>query len=147
MAEIRFQGRTYTVGGDPRHEEVVLPEWFPASLRVGWRESTEQWGPSRAYGRVYRNPGEGLLVLVSCARYCDAQRWLHLSVSRRDKKLPTWEQISQVKRVFIGDERTAYQVMPPKDKHVNMHPGVLHLWCNIDKDQYLPDFTAGGDTL
>jgi len=147
MAEIRYQGRTYKVGDDPRHEDVVLPDWFPASVHASWRESAEQWGPSRAYGRVYRNQGEGLLVLVSCARHSDAQRWLHVSVSRRDKKLPTWEQMSQVKRVFIGDERTAYQVMPPKSKWVNIHPACLHLWCCVDLDSYLPDFTAGGETI
>lgn len=147
MAEIHIHGRTYKVGGDPRHEEVVLPDWFPASVHPCWRESTEQWGPSRSYGRVYRNQGEGLLLLVSCARQADAQRWLHLSLSRRDKKLPTWEQMGQIKRVFIGDERTAYQVMPSKSKHVNIHPGVLHLWTCVDLDSYLPDFTAGGETI
>jgi hypothetical protein len=96
---------------------------------------------------VYRNGGEGLLVLASCARQLDAQRWLHVSVSRRDKKIPTWEQMCQVKRVFLGDERTAYQVMPCKDKWVSIHPGCLHLWCCLDRDQYLPDFTAGGSTI
>ncbi len=147
MAEKHFQGRMYKVGDDPRHEDVTLPDWFPASVHASWRESIEAWGPSRAYGRVYRNQGEGLLLLVSCARYSDAQRWLHLSVSRRDKKLPTWEQMSQVKRVFVGDERTAYQVMPPKSQHVNIHPACLHMWCCVDLDHYLPDFTAGGETI
>jgi hypothetical protein len=142
---ITYQGRTYQVGGG-YHVPCPLPEWLPTVLPAAWLESREQWGPSRAYGRVYRKPGEGLLVLLSCAEQDDRKRWLHLSVSRQDHKIPTWEQMSQIKRLFIGDERTALQVMPPKAKHVSIHPGVLHLWCCLD-GEVVPDFTAGGETI
>lgn len=125
-----------------------LPDWLPQGLPMGWRETRERWGdlPDRAYGRVYRKDGEGLLVLVSCAEQGDRKRWLHVSVSRRDRKIPTWEQMSQVKRLVIGDERTALQIMPPKAKWVNIHKAVLHLWHCLDGDG-LPDMTAGGETI
>jgi hypothetical protein len=142
---ITYQGRTYQVGGG-HHQACPLPDFLPTVLPVAWRESREQWGESRAYGRVYRKPGEGLLVLLSAAECGDRKRWLHVSVSRKDTRLPTWEQMSQVKRLFIGDARTALQVMPPKAKHVNLHPGVLHLWHCLDGD-VTPDFTAGGETI
>ncbi len=144
--EILFQGRSYRVGGDPRHVPQPLPDWFPALTPPAWRETREGFGQDRVYGRVYRNVGEGLLVLASCAFYDDGVAWLHVSVSRRDRKIPTWEQMSQVKRVFVGDDRTALQVMPPKHKWVNMHPGCLHLYCCLSHD-VTPDFTAGGDTI
>jgi hypothetical protein len=143
---VRFQGRTYQVGGGERHEPALLPDWLPTVLPAAWQESCEQWGPSRVYGRVYRKAGEGLLVLLSCAEYGDRKRWLHLSVSRADRKIPTWEQMSQVKRLLIGDERTALQIMPPRAKHVNIHPGVLHLYHCLD-GEVTPDFTAGGETI
>jgi hypothetical protein len=149
MAEIRvqIQGRSYRVGDDPAYADLPLPDWFPASMHAPWYESRERWGLSPEYGRVYRNPGEGLLVLGSCAQFGDGHLWLHVSASRRDHKMPTWEQLLQVKRVFVGDVRTAYQVMPPLHKHVNIHPGCAHLYCCLDLDQYLPDFTAGGETI
>jgi hypothetical protein len=142
---IMYQGRAYQVGGG-YHVVCPLPDWLPTVLPAAWRESREQWGPSRDYGRVYRKPGEGLLVLTSCAERADRKRWLHVSVSRADRKIPTWEQMSQVKRLFIGDERTALQVMPPKAKYVNIHPGVLHLYHCLDGD-VTPDFAAGGETI
>src|SRR5262245_952731 len=116
---ISFQGRTYQVGSHEHHVPSLLPDWLPRVLPATWMESREQWGPSRAYGRVYRKVGEGLLVLVSCAEYGDHKRWLHVSVSRRDHKIPTWEQMSQVKNLFVGDERTALHIMPPKARYVN----------------------------
>lgn len=142
---ITYQGRTYQVGGD-HHVACPLPAWLPTVPPAAWHESRERWGLSRDFGRAYRKPGEGLLVLLSCAECGDRKRWLHVSVSRADRKIPTWEQMSQVKRLFIGDERTALQVMPPKAKHVNIHPGVLHMYVCLDGD-VTPDFTAGGETI
>jgi len=34
----------------------------------------------------------------------------------------------------------------PRAKHVNIHPGVLHVWHCLDGD-VTPDFTANGDTI
>lgn len=145
-ATITHHGRIYQIGAG-HHQPVPLPAWLPPQLTVHWRETAETWGqPSRLYGRVYRKDSEGLLVLISCAERADRKRWLHVSVSRRDTKMPTWEQMSQVKRVFIGDERTALQIMPPKGKHVNIHPACLHLWHCLD-GEVTPDMTAGGETL
>jgi hypothetical protein len=36
--------------------------------------------------------------------------------------------------------------LPPKAKHVSIHPGVLHLWHCLDGD-VTPDMTAGGETI
>jgi hypothetical protein len=145
---VRDHRRTYTVG-EGYLVPVILPAWFPAQPHVSWRETTESMPgipPARAYHRVYRKDGEGLLVVVSCAERDDRKRWLHVSVSRRDHKIPTWEQLCQVKRVFIGDDRTALQILPPKAKWVNIHTACLHLWCSLDGD-VTPDFTAGGETI
>jgi hypothetical protein len=46
-----------------------------------------------------------------------------------------------VKRTFIGDDREAYQVFPPIDRYVNIHPNVLHLFCD-PAGPVLPDFTG-----
>jgi hypothetical protein len=116
-------------------------------LPAAWRETTERWGdaPSRTYARVYRKT-TGLLCLVSCAVQEDGKRWLHISVSRSDRKIPDWQTMTEVKNLFIGEDRTALQIMPPKAKHVNINPGVLHLWSCVDGD-VVPDMTGDGETI
>ena len=144
MDTVRFRGSTYQVGGDPAHHPVPLPAWFPEVLPAGWQESPTPYGWDRDYNRVYVRR-ETTRVLVSSARYGDGKSWLHVSVSRQNHTLPSWELMSEVKDVFIGTERTALQVMPPRQQHVNIAE-VLHLWHCLD-GEVTPDFRAGGETV
>jgi hypothetical protein len=86
-----------------------------------------------------------LRVIWSDHRELDGQVWRHVSVSSRQAPLPTWEELEWVRRQFIGD-RWAYQVHAPTGDHVNIHPGVLHLWAPHD-GPVLPDFTHGGRSI
>lgn len=53
--------------------------------------------------------------------------WDHVSVSK-DKRIPNWQEMEQIKRLFFFDDETAMQLhVPPKD-HINCHPRTLHLW-------------------
>jgi len=129
-------------------EPQPLPDWWPTVLPAGWEEiDTSAWtgGPDRAYCRAYTKRGT-TRVIVTSARYADGKRWVHVSVSRSNGQTPTWEGMSEVKEVFLGQERTALQVHPPREKYVNIHSGCLHLFCCLDGD-ILPDFTAGGETI
>jgi hypothetical protein len=90
---------------------------------------------------------DGLKVIWSMADEADEHRWLHVSVSRHDGKLPTYEHMCEVHRRFIGRDRYSYEVHAPQAKHVNINPGVLHLWAVVDGPEPLPDFTRGGATL
>lgn len=54
--------------------------------------------------------------------------WEHVSVSRSDGKVPTWEDMCFAKDLFWDDEEAVVQFHPEKSKYVNYHPGVLHLW-------------------
>jgi hypothetical protein len=112
-------------------------------LPYGWRrknplrEKTEVWD--------YRS---SLRVIWSEGKQLDGRWWAHVSVSRRDEKLPTWEQLTTVKDLFIGTEAEAYQVLPPEARYVNQHPGVLHLWaCRDEPGGVLPDFTMGSGSI
>jgi hypothetical protein len=144
MDTITFQGQTYQVGGDLAHAPVPLPAWFPEDLPAGWQEYPTLYGWDRTYNRVYVRQGT-TRVLVSAASYGDGKPWLHVSVSRRNHKLPSWTVLCEIKDLFIGPERTALQVFPPQSKHVSMAE-VLHLWHCLDGD-VTPDFTAGGQTI
>lgn len=60
----------------------------------------------------------------------DGMGWEHVSVSIRGR-LPTWEEMCHVKRLFWGDEETVIEFHPPRSEYVNFHRGVLHLWRPI----------------
>jgi len=113
---------------------------IPTVLAPGWDLRQE-----RLDGRAYFNGLLGLAVIVSAAVEQDGRRWLHLSVSHRDR-LPKWREVVEVKELFLGVDRYAYQVLPPRDRYINIHPNVLHLWHCLDGDP-LPDFTHGGKSL
>lgn len=107
----------------------------------GWkllerRGDGEQW-----LGRVR---GQPLIAIWSIATEEDGQDWLHVSVSHKSR-VPTWNEMSAVKALFVGD-RWAAQLHPPQDQYVNDHPNVLHLWSPLGAWP-LPDFTQGSGSI
>lgn len=91
---------------------------------------------------VFRRNGGNLMVICSARTEADGKRWLHVSCSKPNR-LPDWDDLVLVKETFIGRERMAIQVIPPRSKYVNDHPYVLHLWCCLDGDP-APDFRQDG---
>lgn len=143
---ITYQGRTYRLGegGTP----LALDACLPRALAPEWQEVSGPWvtlGISREYSRAYRSTA-GLSVIVSACIEADRKRWLHVSVSHRGRRLPSWYEMCAVKDAFCGPDSTAYQVHPPADKHVNIHPKVLHLFCCLD-GSVTPDFARGGESI
>ena len=65
--------------------------------------------------------------------------------------MPDYADLMLLKNMCIGKDRTALQVFPPEEKHVN-YAGevhgieVLHLWSCLGGD-VTPDFTRGGDLI
>lgn len=109
-------------------ERIVPPGWRKKSP-LGSKTETWQNGTST--------------VLRSVAEQADGKLWMHLSMSRRDGKVPTWDQLRELKEMWAGDVE-GYVVFPPKARYVNLHPGVLHLWVCVDEPNgVLPDFSQG----
>jgi hypothetical protein len=108
---------------------------FPVSL-----EAFRRNGPRGAnYGEfVLCDPESGQTLYVIVGGGCEQKEWAemglpgepweHVSVSRRNKLPPTWDQMCHVKRTFFDDEEWVVQYHPAKSKYINVHPGVLHLW-------------------
>ena len=86
----------------------------------------------------------GLIILASAGEYDDGKEWLHVSVSRKNR-LPTYEELTRIKRDFIGDDKKAVFVLPEKEKHVNIHNYCLHLFYSAENP--LPDFTGGTGSI
>lgn len=90
----------------------------------------------------YRKLGDNLLVMWSARKESDGRRWVHVSCSR-PSKLPSWEDLREVKDTFIGRDRRALQVLPPAAEYINIHPHCLHLWSCLDGEP-VPDFRIAG---
>jgi hypothetical protein len=95
-------------------------------------------------GGAYENKN-GLRVVTSVAKEEDGRHWLHVSLSRAGR-MPTYQDIAEVKRIFIGEDRKAIFVLPEKARHVSIHDFCLHLWASLEYDP-LPNFDEGLGTI
>ena len=84
---------------------------------------------------------DGLRLILSAQVYDDGKQWLHVSISFASH-LPSYADLREAKDIFIGKDKTAYQVFPDSAHHINIHPYVLHLWCCLS-GPVTPDFTNG----
>ena len=107
-------------------------------LPSGWRCS-EAFENAAVY--IYR---DGLKVICELESV-DSELWLHVSMSR-PTRIPSYDDLLAVKRLFVGRERKAVQVFPAEAEHYNRHPHCLHLYSPIDRDP-LPDFRAEGGAI
>ena len=64
---------------------------------------------------------------VLCVIASDGEGWDHVSVSR-ERKIPSWTEMEQVKRLFFKDNECAMQLHVPVSSHISCHPRTLHLW-------------------
>lgn len=109
----------------------------------GWRRQED--GLASFYHGVWDNDKKQMRVIISYAKYDDGRLWYHVSVSHR-KRMITYDELVYIKRHWVGDDHKAIMVLPEKEKHVNIHPNCLHLFCCLDGDP-LPDFTGGMGTI
>lgn len=101
----------------------------------------------QANGDGYSGEWKHLIFIANTGVFEDGKRWLHASVSRKDKTMPTYEDMQMLKKACIGEHRTALQIFPPKAQHIDiggkMGIQVLHLWSCLDGD-VTPNFGRYG---
>jgi hypothetical protein len=117
---------------------IVVP--MAAQLTSDWNEVPCPVPGARAFRCL-----NGLMVVISVKRERDGQLWKHVSLSRQER-VPTYRDLTYVKRVFVGPDHKAIMVLPAEEEHVNMHPNCLHLFQCLDRDP-LPDFRDDGGGL
>lgn len=81
---------------------------------------------------IYKNNISGMAVILSEDTMQDGKKYLHVSCSFKDR-LPTWDDLKEVKNIFIGDEKVAYQVLPRQSEYINLMPYCLHLWSPMEE--------------
>lgn len=117
------------------------------SADAGWREIDQSPLPLVTLdARCFRSH-DGIAVIVSADAFSDGSTWLHVSASRQ-RYVPTYADLTRVKRVFVGRDREAVQKFADEREHVNIHPNTLHLWSRLDgpatPDFRMFDSIAGG---
>lgn len=83
---------------------------------------------------------DGLRLFISLELHEKEEKWLHVSVSRRDRN-PSWEDLKEVKDAFIGPDKVAVQVLPRAKDYINIHEFCFHLWHCLDRD-VVPNFDS-----
>lgn len=106
-----------------------VPEKF--RIKTGALASDDSLGNNGAFWLMLRH-SQKVFAIAS-----DMMGWEHVSVSRKDR-VPTWDEMCQVKALFWGDEDCVVQFHPPKSEYVNNHPFCLHLWRPVGSEFPLP---------
>ena len=109
--------------------KYTLDNVVPRVLPAGWTSRKVQIGPIEAI--MVENLVTGLRVLVSVDPVQPGQQWLHVSASRANR-LPSWEDLHEVKNLLIGREKTTVQLLPKESDYVNFNKYTLHLWHRLD---------------
>lgn len=116
-------------------QEALLPRVLPA----GWIRV-----PVNADTAVFEKHG-AIRVLVGASIEDDGLRWQHISVSRRNGRMPDWFILKEVKDLFAGPEALALQLVLPRSEHYDAGAvtgvDVAHLWVCLDR-RPVPDFRA-----
>ncbi len=86
----------------------------------------------------------GLFIMASAGEYDDGREWLHVSVSRKSR-IPTYDEMTRIKRDFFGDDKKAVLVLPEKKNHVNINENCLHLFYSAENP--LPEFSGGTGSI
>lgn len=104
--------------------------WSGLPAPSGWR-IVERADDGLLWQRLY---GEAIKVMESTSVKSDGRAWLHVSVSKPSKKMPTYEDIQTMRRLFIGEHRESYMIFPTQDRYINIYP-VLHLFTCLDQPE------------
>ena len=59
--------------------------------------------------------------------------WEHVSVELMARRLPTWEEMCEIKDIFWEEEEEVIQLHPKASEYVNITEA-LHLWRPVDGD-------------
>lgn len=125
-----------------RDIEIKDAVYFPQPQAIYKEVPITKVLPIKGAGKYMRAwTYNGLLIIASVGEFDDGKEWLHVSLGRKSR-IPSYDDLTRVKRDFIGDDRKAIMVLPEKENHVNLAENCLHLFYS--KDNPLPEFSANG---
>lgn len=91
---------------------------------------------SLTQGNIYKKwkKSNTLFVVITLDTMEDGKRYIHLSMSYRDR-IPDWETVKEVKNTFIGGNKDAFIYFPIESEYVNIMPFCLHLWSEYNEQE------------
>lgn len=89
--------------------------------------------------------GHDLSVIASVRAELDGRRWVHISAAR-SSRLPSWEELVNIRNVLLGSDARCVQVIPRRIEHINLHPYCLHFFYCLDGET-VPDFSRGSGSI
>lgn len=116
--------------GTQVNPKSAFAEWgFPLAedLPPGWKARVK----IEQLVAAYSLPKRKLRVVLGIEAKLGSGYWIHLSVSHA-KATPSHKTMALCKKLFIGENREAIAIYPPKNRHVNIHDFCLHLWSPMD---------------
>ena len=130
-------------GGPPAPEAMLYIEFdvargIPRLLTAGWRQRQRagdglgMWDQARL----------GLRLIHSVAKEWDGLVWGHVSLSRRDGTLPSWEEVRDAQWLIYPEDPGLIVVAPADEHWSNPAPNaaeVHHVWTCRSK-RVTPDF-------
>lgn len=82
--------------------------------------------PGDPFGLFFvRNPRSGRQYKVMVG---DGGGWDHVSVSTKQRRIPTWNEMCWIKNLFFDPTECVIQYHPAVEDYVDIHTGCLHLW-------------------
>lgn len=91
-------------------------------------------------GNGYGTERRIIISLDTGDAWHDGGRWVHASISYRDRNImPDYDDLQMLHRTIWPDGH-AYQVFVPPSEHVNIRANALHLWGRADGARVLPNF-------
>lgn len=98
-----------------RDIKIADAKFFPNPQAIYKEQPIEKIMGSEAKEYMKAWTFNGLLIFASVAEYDDGNEWLHLSFSRKSK-IPTYDELTRIKRDFIGDDKKSGNGFPGKGK-------------------------------
>lgn len=95
---------------------------FPELYRIRSGRMASQTGDNGAFHvRIAPTSSEAMVIASS------GDDWEHVSVSLANR-IPTWDEMQFIKRMFWPDEACVMQLHPPQSDYINVCNNCLHLW-------------------
>lgn len=85
---------------------------------------------------------DGAARIIATRFDWDGIEWVHASTVT-EGRMPTYDDLVLMHQAVFGDGY-AYQAFVPRDRHINIHGGALHLWGRLDGAAVLPEFGKFG---
>lgn len=112
-------------------------------VRSGPIASGDEIGMCGAFQIPLKGRAQAVVVSSNGAPYTE---WEHVSVHVRYRntkgkwieRTPTWEEMSQIKKLFWDNDETVMQLHVPASDHINVHNHCLHLWKPLNAEIPVP---------